>query len=148
MAISNRELVDILVDLRETNVDRQKTYEAASDNISDTRLRNTFSNLIEQSRRFITEIERELKNLGEQTSAKGSIKGSLHRGFLEIRSAFTSNDDRVMLEESIRGEKMAVDNYDDVLNRDLPPNVQQLVSKQFGDIKQNLSELNTLKSSY
>lgn len=145
MAISNKELVDVLADLRETNIDLRKTYESAGENVENSNLRNKFNALGEKNQRFATELEREITNLGEKPGSDGSFKGTLQRGFMEIRSAFSKNDDEAMVEESIRAQKMALDNYDDVLNRDLPVNVQKIVSNQYGELKQQLTELQSFK---
>ncbi|MFU8805259.1 MAG: ferritin-like domain-containing protein [Bradymonadaceae bacterium] len=148
MTLSNKDLINILSDLRETNIDLRKTYETAAENVDDTTLRNKFTQLSEQNQRFATELENEISNLGERPKSDGSFVGTLHRGFMDIRSAFSKNDVPAMIDECIRAEKMAIDNYEDALNNDFPANVQTLVSRQYGALKSVREDLKNLKTSY
>ncbi|MBA2663624.1 MAG: PA2169 family four-helix-bundle protein [Bradymonadaceae bacterium] len=145
MAVSNKDVVKTLADLRETNIDLQKIYKTASDKVADAHVKSKFTEFSEKYSRFATEIERELNTLGERPDKSGSFVGTLHRTFTEIRSAFSKNDVDAMVDECIRAEKMAIDNYDDALKLDLPANLQSLLSQQYGDLKQTKQMLENYK---
>jgi len=62
---------------------------------------------------------------------------------MDTKALFSVNTAEAMLEESIRGEKTAVKDYEEVLkDTAIPPNTSQLLTKQMNSIK---SDLNTIK---
>ena len=77
-----------------------------------------------------------------QNEATGA---ALHRTWLNVRDAITGKDDEAILKESQRGEKAALDNYDDVLGRDISADLRETIARQQGQIQQAYSELENLK---
>ena len=62
---------------------------------------------------------------------------------MDTKALFSANDAESMLEESIRGEKAAVSEYEDALkDTALPLSTATLLSNQMQSIK---SDLNTIK---
>ncbi|HAV54792.1 MAG TPA: hypothetical protein DCX41_07680, partial [Aequorivita sp.] len=57
--------------------------------------------------------------------------GALHRTWMDIETAFSSNNEETILEEVQKGEKAAVEEYNEVIkDTTLPPTTQQILTKQ------------------
>ena len=68
---------------------------------------------------------------------------------MDIKKVFSSNNEESMLEEAIRGEKTAVDQYQEVLNEtSLPLTTKNVLEKQKETIENGLSNIKTLEDLY
>lgn len=64
---------------------------------------------------FRYELKREIKAFGQSPDKGGSTKGTLHRNWMNLKGFFSANNEEAMLEEVERGEKVAIDTYNDIL---------------------------------
>ena len=74
--------------------------------------------------------------MGEsEPETSGSAAGALHRGWINLKSALTRGDDHAILAECERGEDSAVEEFKKAVNNGLSAPVQQIVSRQYAQIK-------------
>ena len=60
---------------------------------------------------------------------------------MDIKAFLSSDNDEAMLEEAIRGEKAAIEEYKDVLSETtLPPSTSTLLTQQMNQIELDLSK--------
>ena len=64
------------------------------------------------------------------------MSGSLHRGWLDIKSAITGKDDHAIVTEAERGEDVAKSAYESALKETLPTSAQTLVQQQAAKVRQ------------
>ena len=64
------------------------------------------------------------------------MSGSLHRGWLDIKSAITGKDDHAILAEAERGEDVAKDQYEKALKAGLPGTAATIVQSQAVKVRQ------------
>ena len=128
-----------------TCIDGENGYREAADEATSSDLKTRLMRLGQQRAQFRGELEQEVLRLGGDPKESGSAGAALHRTWLNVRDAVTGKDDSAILKESQRGEKAALDNYDDVLGRDLPADLRETVARQQGQIQQAYSELENLK---
>lgn len=128
-----------------TCIDGENGYREAADEATSSELKTRLLRLGQQRAQFRGELEQEVLRLGGDPKERGSAGAALHRTWLNVRDAVTGKDDEAILKESQRGEKAALDNYDDVLSRDLPADLREIVARQQGQIQSAYSELETLK---
>ena len=102
--------------LLEKSYDAQKGYLTASENATSPLLTNFFARKSNERKVFSEQLKSEIKSFGKVSEEAGSIQGSAHRAWMNTKSFFSLDTDESMLEEAIRGEKAAVDEYNDVLN--------------------------------
>lgn len=81
------------------------------------------------------ELQQEVRKLGGDPAKSGSVAATLHRGWINIKSAVTGKDEGAVISEAERGEDSAVANYRDALEQNLPSTVQMLVQRQYTEIK-------------
>ena len=92
---------------------------------------------------FGHQIKTEIKSFGQEVDKGGSVTGAAHRTWMEVKSWFSADDDESMLEESIRGEKAAVNEYKEVISETtLPASTRDILETQKRTIE---SGLNTIK---
>ncbi|MCZ4317514.1 PA2169 family four-helix-bundle protein [Aequorivita viscosa] len=117
--------------LLEKNYDAEKGYKKAAENVDNTKLKQFFNEQAQKRYDFGHEIKSEIKNYGEIPEKGGSATGTMHRTWMDIETAFSSNNEETILNEVQKGEKAAVEEYNEVINdTTLPPTTQQILTKQ------------------
>lgn len=143
---SHKETVNLLQGILEKNYDAEKGYKKAMTDAENPALKNFLQAQALQRSNFATAIDKELRDLGEEPKESGSVTGSLHRAWIDIKSSLAGNDDEAVLEEVIRGEKASVDEYQDAINNNaLPPKIDSVLKSQLRDIQGTLSRVKTLE---
>ena len=65
-----------------------------------------------------------------RAASGGTVAGAVHRGWVSVKAALSSRDDKAVLEECERGEDAAVARYRKALNAALPADVRALLERQ------------------
>ncbi len=131
-----REIVSVLDELIETLKDGHEGFSQAAEKVTDPKLQSLFREYSDERSRFATALQAEARKLGEkEPEPSSSAAGALHRGWINLKSALTGGDEHAILAECERGEDSAVEAFQKALNDDLPPAVQELVSRQYAEIK-------------
>lgn len=143
---THKDTVNVLQGIIEKNYDAEKGYKKAMQDAKNPALKNFLKQQALQRSTFATAIDKELRDLGEEPKESGSITGSLHRAWIDIKSSVAGNDDEAVLEEVIRGEKASVDEYEDVMKKHtLAPKIQNILQSQLRDIQGTLNRVKTLE---
>jgi len=142
----HNEITESLQDLLEKNYDAEKGFTKAMGNVKSVSLKNFLKNQAAQRSRFATELDQELRNLNEEPIESGSVTGDLHRAWIDIKSAFTGNEEESVLEECIRGEKASAEEYEEKLEKyNYPPHLAEVLRNQSNEIHQTLSRVKRLE---
>jgi uncharacterized protein (TIGR02284 family) len=144
---SNEEVISTLNDLIETCRDGQNGFQTAADGIKNSELKELFYGYSQQRAQFVGELQDEVRHLGGDPENTGSVAATLHRGWINIKSAITGEDEGAIISECERGEDSAVSNYRDALNTDVPANVRQIIERQFSSVKQAHDRIRLLEKS-
>jgi uncharacterized protein (TIGR02284 family) len=139
MAVNREELLECLNDLIQTCRDGESGYQTAADLADNPDLKTLFSDRSVQRAQFASELESEVRQLGGTPAHTGTVSGSFHRGWINIKSSV--GGDHSVVAECIRGEEAAIENYQRVLKNNLPPNVLPVVKHQFTEIKRALDRI-------
>jgi uncharacterized protein (TIGR02284 family) len=73
------------------------------------------------------------------------MSGTLHRRWIDIKSAITGKDDVSILNECERGEDVAVKSYRQALEKDLPASIRTIVQRQFDGVMRNHDQVKALR---
>ena len=121
-------------------------YETAANNIKKEDLTTLFLRFSQQRKGFIEELKNEALRLGLELDPPGTVKGFFHRNWLATKATFSSQTNETVIEESITGEKAAVETYQKVLkDNNLPGFLKEILEKQQSLIKGAILQLNGLK---
>ncbi|KQC33008.1 hypothetical protein AAU57_06500 [Nonlabens sp. YIK11] len=132
--------------LLEKSYDAEKGYKKAIEDTDSARLKTFFQERAAMRSQFATEIHNELHRLNEEPTTQGSAAGAVHRAWMDIKSAFTSENEEAILEECIRGEKASVSDYKEALEKnDLLSEVKPILEKQLGMIENTLNTVKKLE---
>lgn len=143
---TKNELLDELEEILEKNIDAERGYSKAAEKAENPAVKRYFENKSRERREFNSDLKTQIKAAYSDFDEDGSFTGSIHRTWMDLKSIFSANDDEAMLEESIRGDKAAVEEYDDVLEEEsLPVGLRNLLLNQRTKIKTDLERNKTLE---
>ncbi|WP_027125560.1 ferritin-like domain-containing protein [Gelidibacter mesophilus] len=143
---THKDTVNVLQNILEKNYDAEKGYSKAMQDAKTPALKSFLKQQAVQRSGFANAIDNELRQLNEKPKESGSITGSLHRAWIDIKSSVAGNDDEAVLEEVIRGEKASVEEYEDVMKKHtLAPQVNSILQSQLRDIQSTLNRVKTLE---
>ncbi|WP_339715725.1 PA2169 family four-helix-bundle protein [uncultured Kriegella sp.] len=146
METKNRKLVNQLEEILEKNRDAEKGYKKAAENADSLNLKSFFERKSGQRKTFNEALKRELVASYDEIDDDGSFTGTMHRTWMDIKSFFSGNNDESMLEEAIRGDKAAVEEYEEVLKEEaLPISVATIIRDQLMKIRTDLNKIRTLE---
>ncbi|HSI28157.1 MAG TPA: PA2169 family four-helix-bundle protein, partial [Methylophilus sp.] len=77
-----------------------------------------------------------------------SIGGTLHRRWIDLKTALTANDNLAVLNETERGEDVALAAYRDALEIDLPQDIRTIVIRQLEGVKRNHDLVKQLRNVF
>jgi uncharacterized protein (TIGR02284 family) len=138
----------IIDDLIETLKDGQEGFKQAAEGVKDPQLKAVFDEYSRQRARFAVELRSKAQSADERESEiSGSAAGALHRGWINLKSALTRGDDHAILAECERGEDSAVEEFRKALNNGLSAPVQEMVSRQFVQIKEAHDRVKSLRDA-
>jgi len=139
------EVISTLNDLITTCKDGEAGFLDAARQVRDTQ----FKSFLESRARTCTEGARELQEMvrsyGGEPETDSSVSGTLHRRWLDIKSAITGHDDHAILEECERGEDVAIKSYRNALDKVLPPEVRSVVERQYQGVLRNHDQVRALR---
>jgi uncharacterized protein (TIGR02284 family) len=139
---------EIIDDLIETLKDGQEGFKQAAESVKDAQLKSLFSEYSQQRARFAVELRSKAQSPDERESKmSGSAAGALHRGWINLKSAVTQGDDHSILAECERGEDSAVEEFRKALNNGLSAPVQEIVSRQYVQIKEAHDRVKSLRDT-
>ena len=144
---TNDDVISTLNNLIETCKDGQNGFRTASDGVKNSELKTLFDTYAQQRAQFASELQSEVRRLGGDPEKAGSVAASLHRGWINIKSAVTGEDEASVLAECERGEDSAVANYKDALEESLPADVRTVVERQFRQVKEAHDRIRSLEKA-
>ena len=131
-----KEIISTINSLIETLKDGEEGFKQAGEAVKDSYLKSLFNQFSQQRARFATELQSQAMNLGEtEPEESSSTAGAMHRAWIDLKSAVTSGDDHAILAECERGEDSAVKEYEDALKADLPAPLDDIVSREYAEVK-------------
>ncbi|MBV7268938.1 ferritin-like domain-containing protein [Winogradskyella luteola] len=136
-----KEISNKLNELIEKNINAKDGYARAIEKVDNSEIKRFFKSRAEERAEFVKELRSEVWNNGEIPENSGNITGELHRNWMSLKSLFSSNDEEAMLNETIRGEKSSLEEYNEILsNTTLPLNISNLLRKQRNTIEATIKE--------
>jgi uncharacterized protein (TIGR02284 family) len=145
---STDEIVSTLNHLIETCKDGQEGFKQAAEGIERSDLKSLFFEFSQQRAHFAGELQSLVQTLGADPETAGSFAGSLHRGWINIKSAVTGKDEEAILNECERGEDSAKDAYTEAMEKPLPSYIRETVSNQYQSILQAHDRVKALRDSF
>ena len=147
MATDTDDVISTLNNLIETCKDGQNGFQTAADGVKSSELKTLFHTYAQQRAQFSGELQTEVRQLGGDPEKTGSVAASLHRGWINIKSAVTGEDEGAVIAECERGEDSAVRNYKAALAENLPENIRSLVQSQYTQVQEAHDRIRSLEKA-
>jgi uncharacterized protein (TIGR02284 family) len=144
---SDEQVVSTLNTLIQTCRDGQEGFRIAAEGVKDAELKELFHGYSRQRSDFAGELQDEVRRLGGEPADAGSVTGSIHRGWIGLKTALTGADERAVLNECERGEDSALAAYRAALGVDMPAVVRTMVERQFAEVKESHVRMRALAES-
>ena len=146
MSTYTEEIGNRLNDLLKKTYDAEKGFKKAAENIDNSALKTYFKQKAQERYDFGHELKSELKTFNQDIDKGGSVTGAAHRTWMDVKALFSSENQESMLEEAIRGEKAAINEYSEVINEtSLPSSTKSILESQKNKIQNGLSRIKTLE---
>ena len=131
-----KEIISTINSLIETLKDGQEGFREASEAVKDPELKSLFSEFSLQRSKFAGELQSQAQGLGESDPEdSSSTAGAMHRAWINLKSAITSQDDHAILNECERGEDVAVSEYKKAMEKELSSPLRDIISRQYTEVK-------------
>lgn len=146
--INNDEAISVLNGLIEVSKDGEEGFLQSSQSVDDPKLKAYFLHRSHEVKQSVYELQALVRELGGKPADSASIGGYLHRRWIDIKTAITSNDNLAVLNEVERGEDVALNAYIDASKKTLPVAVNQLISRQLKGAQRNHDEVKQLRDTF
>ncbi|MFX0556178.1 ferritin-like domain-containing protein [Maribacter sp. CXY002] len=146
----NRDIKTIENQIKEIiqkNEDSVKGFEKAAENAADTGVRTFFKNRAEQRKLFVKTLHNATPALETgDADIDGTTKGAIHRTWMDMKSFFSNDNDEAMLEETIRGDKTAIKEYNEILTEVMIPHrMKEIIREQRDEIQNDIETSKVLE---
>jgi uncharacterized protein (TIGR02284 family) len=141
------EIAKTLNELVETCKDGENGFREAAEKAKDASLKALFVKYSAQRAGYAQELQAAVSLLGEKPETTEHAAAKLHRGWMGLKQALTSNEDKALIDECEAGEDAAMKAYKEALTKPLPGTVETLIRHQFTGVSQAHGVIRDLKHS-
>ncbi len=136
-----------LQSILEKTYDAQRGYANAAEVTSHVDLKRWFAQQGVKRTKYAASIAGEMKGMNETPEFDGSFTGDMHRSWMNLKAALSGNKDESVLEECIRGEKAAIEEYNHVLEHraELPQTIVTILEAQKNEIQATVNQIKRLE---
>ena len=127
---SNDEVISTLNGLIQTCKDGEEGFRDAAENVTASNLKTLFYERSQERSRFVGELQALVRSLGGDPEKSGTFMGAVHRGWMDLKTAISTNDEGGILSECERGEDSAKKAYQEAIEKPLPDNVLNVINTQ------------------
>ncbi|MDQ3797518.1 MAG: PA2169 family four-helix-bundle protein [Pseudomonadota bacterium] len=146
--MENNKVISTLNDLIKTCKNGERGFLTSAEDVSDPELKAILNDRARACAEGARELQEQVKRLGGDPENSGSTAGALHRAWENVKARITGKDEKAILEEVERGEAIAVKIYRKALGSDLPPDVRDIVERQFQGVEQNYNQVRKFREQH
>lgn len=142
MKRTKEEMGEKLNELLEKSYDAEKGYKKAAEKVKNDRLKDFFRQKALEREMFIKELREEITGYGQVPEEGGSTTGAMHRTWMDMKTALSGENEEAVLEESLKAEKAALDDYEEITKEtDLPPTLSSKLNRQKKHIQNSINNV-------
>ncbi len=145
--MNNDQIVNVLNNLIEISRDGAEGFRTCAEDTDDAALKPYFQNRAQSCENAIRELSTEVRRHGGDPDTGGTVTGTLHRAWVDLKTTIISRNNFAVLEECERGEAAAVLAYENALREELPGNLRALLELQCDGAKRNHDRVRQLRDT-
>ncbi|MGB3617167.1 MAG: PA2169 family four-helix-bundle protein [Catalinimonas sp.] len=135
----------VLNRLIETDQEGKEGYELAAKHVENLEYKSIFNQYAQQRAEFAATLRSHVPAADMSGNMLTDAAAALHRGWINIKSVVNSGDSEAILNECVRGDRAAVEAYEDALKEQtLPADVQSVLQEQHRAINEAYHRMKTL----
>jgi uncharacterized protein (TIGR02284 family) len=147
LTMDNDDVISTLNGLLEISRDGEQGFRTCAEGVQTPSLKAMFEGAARRCAEGAAELETKIRSLGGEPAQGGSITGSMHRAWTNIKSTITGMNEHAVLVECERGEDAAKAAYEAALQKNLPADVRTLVERQYQGVKANHDRVRNLRNA-
>lgn len=141
--------VTVLNTLIATLFDSIDGYEKSAGDIRDPGIASRFNARAEERRGAVRNLQAAVRGLGGDPEDEGSLSGSAHRMFVDLKAAVTGSDDRAVINEVERGEDYLKGKFETALGADdLGTQARSAIQGAWDSVRAGHDEMSQLKHGF
>lgn len=143
MANASETTARTFTDLLQLNRTSAKGYQEAAEEVKSSELKSQLNQYSQQRAQFVSQLEQQANQLGISAQGTNTVESvavdaaaAVHRGWINVKAAFTGNDDSSILGTCETGEESALKAYDTALQSgDINPAFKSVLEQQRSEIQ-------------
>jgi uncharacterized protein (TIGR02284 family) len=140
--------IDVLNELLQKNYEAEKGYRNAAEKVTNIRLKDFLLQNADTRQGFAIELAEEILEQGGNPVSETSTLSDIHRSWINFKSSIASNKDEAVIEECIRGEEAALNDYNKALKSTyLDKSSETILKEQREEILDSINELKGLEEA-
>ena len=128
--MDNDKAISTLNSLIETLKDGEEGFKTAAEGLTDPQKKTLFLQYSRERAQMAQDLQAEVRKLGGDPEKAGSMSGSIHRGWINIKSVVTGKSDASIVAEAEAGEDIAKAAFEEASKADLPASARAVVHQQ------------------
>ncbi len=145
--MDNERIVSMLNGLIDISRDGAEGFRTCADDANDAELKLYFRNRAQSCEEAVNKLSTEVRRYGGNPDTSGTVTGTLHRAWVDLKTAMTNRDNLAVLEECERGEAAAVAAYENALWEEMPGDLRALLEQQYEGAKRNHDRVRQLRDT-
>ncbi len=143
--MTNDEIISTLNNLIETCKDGEEGFRSCAEDAMGLQLKTLFTTRSQRCATAARELQDLVRSLGGDPETDSSFSATMHRRWIDIKSAVFGKDNEAILTECERGEDMALRSYRAALEKDFPAPIRVVVDRQYQGVLQNHDQIKMLR---
>ncbi len=135
--------------LIEKNNDAYKGFKNAAENAESSELKSYLLQQASERQSFAKTLSTSLHSFNPdfKINSDGSMTGSIHRSWIDFKSALSIDNDDSILEECIRGDKASMEEYKEFLQKypSTSDDIKRTIEEQLVNVKNTLDRVKRLE---
>ena len=147
--MTNEHDIAVLNSLITTTIDSANGFERSAEDAEVPQFVEMFRQFAQERRQVVGRLQERVRTFGGTPNDDGSLKADLHRRWIDLRTALTSNGgDKAVIEEVERGEDYLKAKYDTALNDTaLSPDTLTVIREAYQSVRAGHDRMSQLKHS-
>jgi uncharacterized protein (TIGR02284 family) len=145
-SMDKNEVISTLNDLIQTCKDGVEGFRTCAEDIKDPELKSYFNDRADRCTRAAEELQDLVIAYGGDPATSSHLTGTLHRRWVDVRSAITGKSNQDVLDECERGEDVAKQHYEAALEKELPEEVRLVVEDQYRGVQVNHDQVKAMRN--
>lgn len=143
MGLSDQTL-DKLRELRRMNIDSAKGFEECAELVEDHGVKKAFTELAAERRQLAQALAAQIEWNAESEPEEGSYLAAMHRAWIKVREACSSDDVEAVVSEAKRGESKLCEAYAEAEDATSGRPIHQVIRDQHAEVKKACGRLDGL----